>query len=121
MSFERDLSRFGDRAADEIDKACRKITLETFRGVILKTPVDTGRARGAWGIGADPADRLDPSGGAAVADVVQALRPGVFRNGGEMVLSNNLPYIGRLEYGYSQQAPGGMVRLTLTEIVSKYR
>jgi hypothetical protein len=30
-------------------------------------------------------------------------------------LTNNLPYGERLEYGYSKQAPSGMVRITLAE------
>ena len=32
--------------------------------------------------------------------------------GGVEYITNNLPYAERLEYGYSQQAPAGMVRVT---------
>lgn len=36
--------------------------------------------------------------------------------GGEVWIVNNLPYAGKLECGYSQQAPGGMVRVTLANL-----
>lgn len=35
-------------------------------------------------------------------------------------LSNNLPYIERLEYGYSKQTPAGMVRLSIEEVKRHY-
>jgi len=124
MSFTVDLGKFVDKAKENADKACRRIALEVFRGVILKTPVDTGRARGNWQIGMSFAtgtlERDDKGGNAALGDVLQALRPGVFANGGTLVLTNNLPYIGKLEHGSSMQAPSGMVKLTIAEIVAKY-
>lgn len=124
MSFSSDLTRFMSKAQVEADKACRKIALEVFRGVILKTPVDTGRARGNWQIGvavvSGTLERDDKNGSAALGDVVQALRPGVFDKEGQLVLTNNLPYIRNLEFGSSSQSPQGMVRLSIAEIVAKY-
>jgi hypothetical protein len=38
-----------------------------------------------------------------------------FKAGDTIYLTNNLPYIRRLEEGYSQQAPAGMVALTVQE------
>ncbi|VEB42983.1 Uncharacterised protein [Chromobacterium violaceum] len=35
-------------------------------------------------------------------------------------LVNPMPYAVKLEYGWSKQAPAGMVRLTLAEISSHY-
>ncbi|WP_430444814.1 MAG: hypothetical protein ACQZ2J_27480 [Pseudomonas piscis] len=75
-----------------------------------------GRFRGNWQFSIDtPAegvlDQIDPSGNVTVAVLrtqVQSLTAGQ-----TAYIVNNLPYAVPLEYGHSQQAPGGMVRITL--------
>jgi len=98
----------------------KKICFLLLTGVIYKTPVDTGRARGNWqsSIGQPLASQspiLDKTGNiafAAGAAVLAQLRP--FQT---FWLSNNLPYIERLEDGWSKrQAPNGFVGLTLAHI-----
>jgi hypothetical protein len=37
----------------------------------------------------------------------------------ETTISNDVPYIGVLEYGSSDQAPNGMIRITLEEVPAK--
>jgi hypothetical protein len=39
---------------------------------------------------------------------------------GTVSIANNVPYIGVLEFGSSKQAPGGMVRVTISEIQSQF-
>ena len=92
--------------------------------MIMKSPVDTGRFKGNWqcgvgGINAAGSDRKDttPLGkydnlGASLATEValKGWKPGQTIN-----LTNSLPYAIRLEYGWSKQSPGGMVRLTVNE------
>jgi hypothetical protein len=76
-----------------------------------------GRFRGNWQFSIDtPAegvlDQVDPSGNVTIAVLraqVQALTIGQ-----TAYIVNNLPYAVPLEYGHSKQAPGGMVRVTLT-------
>lgn len=126
MSFAVDLERFADGAKKSLDAKCREITLHLFRGVILKTPVDSGRLRGSWGVGVTPTpgpqDGMDKTGSQALGRVVAALRPGVFAQGGVMTLMTNLPYAYRIEFdGWSHtKAPAGMARLALAETVAKY-
>jgi hypothetical protein len=101
----------------------RKSTLDVFRAVVLKTPVDTGRAKGNWQVSHGAPDtslteRKDttPLGkiGAEMAAVVQ--KADVLPVGGVNYLSNSLPYIVRLEHGWSKaQAPAGMVRISALE------
>ncbi|POA52127.1 MULTISPECIES: hypothetical protein [unclassified Pseudomonas] len=75
-----------------------------------------GRFRGNWQFSIDtPAegvlDQIDPSGNVTIAVLrtqVQSLTAGQ-----TAYIVNNLPYAIPLEYGHSQQAPGGMVRITL--------
>lgn len=100
------------------DRIVRTATLELFSGVIRSTPVDTGRARGNWQTSVSApkdgqSERLDPSGGAALAEVNASTPPGA---GQVTYLANNLPYIERLEYGHSKQAPNGMVRINMDRV-----
>jgi len=119
-SFALDVSKWCGKSLDRIDIVSRKIALEMFRRVILRTPVDTGRARGNWQttIGA-PAigtvDAKDPSGCAAIAKATAVGLTWRARTGASILLTNNLPYIERLEHGYSKQAPSGMVAITVAE------
>ena len=77
------------------------------------TPIDTGLARANWdgGIGAIPSNAPAGSPGAAVARVDAAVLTA--KAGDVVYLSNTAPYIRRLEYGWSKQAPTGMIRLAL--------
>ena len=50
------------------------------------------------------------------AACVTAIAPAKF--GATIYLVNNLPYAVRLEYGWSKQAPAGMVRITAAEFQS---
>ena len=118
--FGAQLKKFEDTSLDKVTTVTRAIALEVFRRVILKTPVDTGRARGNWQCtisvpASSVADVEDKGGGKAIAqaaDEVMGWEPEKV----VIFLTNNLPYIHRLEDGYSQQAPAGMVAVTLAEL-----
>lgn len=120
-SFASDLSKFETKTLGKLDAAVRKIALEMFSRVILKSPVDTGRFRGNWqvAIGAAPTGtlELDDKTGQASIGAVQAASLGL-KAGDVIYLANNLPYAQRLEDGHSQQAPAGMVGLTVQEFQS---
>jgi len=66
---------------------------ETLVTVRSRTPIDTGNARSRW----------------------ERFPPGLSSFGTEQVIGNDAPYIVRLEYGYSRQAPEGMARITAAE------
>ena len=119
-----DLQNFADKIMpNDHAKFCRAIALTVLQGIVNKTPVRTGLARGNWQVSGGtppggPITRLDPSGGAVIssgASAIQAIQP----LKSVIWVSNSLPYIERLENGYSQQAPSGMVLLTLEEIKAK--
>jgi hypothetical protein len=123
MSFAADLSRFQIKTEKQLKTVIRKITMEAFRGVVLRTPVDTGRARANWSPSIGSAstatsDNTDKSGSGAIATAQKSVFD--WNCTGSIFLCNNLPYIGALEYGHSQQAPGGMVRLTVSDISAHY-
>jgi hypothetical protein len=117
-NFQLDIQRFVDKAKGNVDLVVRKVALDVFRRVILKSPVDTGRFRGNWqvAINSVPPGTLattDKSGGATISRV-SSVALGA-KAGQVIYLVNNLPYARALEYGWSKQAPAGMVRLTVQE------
>tara|TARA_R110000787_G_scaffold6179_10_gene21989 strand:+ start:229 stop:633 length:405 start_codon:yes stop_codon:yes gene_type:complete len=120
-SFEADVNKFQRKTVGKMDQIVRKVALELFTRIIYKTPVDTGRARANWqvSIGTPAAGTVeidDKSGNATVSQATA--KSAGFKAGDTIYLANNLPYIRRLEEGYSQQAPAGMVALTVQEFAA---
>ena len=115
-SFADQLRMFEAKTLEKMGRAARKVSLDAFSEVIRMSPVDSGRFRGNWqpAIGSVPSgtvELLDPSGNIVIANVrgvVAGMQPGDV-----VYMANNLPYAQRLEDGWSQQAPAGMVRLTV--------
>lgn len=75
-----------------------------------------GRFRGNWmfSIGSPDnttTDEVDPSGRKSTARIVDGAIE--FKAGDTAYITNSLPYAIPLEFGHSQQAPGGMVRITV--------
>ena len=117
VSWESDWKKIEQKIDRTLNQGIRATLFEVSTAIIKDTPADTGRARGNWqasiGRGATGEVSVDSvrSGEAkAIADVDQTVRVAV---GDLYYLTNNLPYIERLEYGWSKQAPGGMVRKNL--------
>lgn len=121
FSFSDDLKKFAEKADPGV--VVRKVALDVFGRVILRTPVDTGRARANWQttIGAPAGEELDtvnkipvgvPGGS---ADLERALIIDQHKGDESIFLTNNLPYIEVLENGSSGQSPAGMVKVTLAE------
>ncbi len=133
MTFALDLNKAIEKAKDKADLAVRKITIELFSNVILKSPVgnpDTwkypvegyvgGRFRANWNCSIGSPDRstseeTDKSGSAAIGRVRSEVTKYTL-DGRSIYLANSLPYAERLENGWSNQAPQGMVRLSIIEI-----
>lgn len=118
------MAEYSKHALDsEINKEIRALALNILSGVTLSTPVDTGRARGNWQVGITHAETgtLDTSdkGGALT------IRVGASKIGGAktipypaIYISNNLPYIGRLNQGSSTQAPKFFVESAIKRAVN---
>lgn len=114
--FSLDISKFVEKAKGRIDTVVRKITLDVFSSVINMSPVDTGRFRGNWisyigSYKSEIIDAFDKTGSETINKVTQVINQS--KSGGFVYLVNSLPYAQRLEYGYSNQAANGMVRVTL--------
>lgn len=115
-SFALDLAKFAEQAQEAIDETLQEVVIELGNSLIRMSPVDTGRFRGNWqfSIGTPASGSLDvndPSGNETSARIVGDSI--LFKAGETAYIVNNLPYAIPLEYGHSDQAPGGMVRITL--------
>ncbi|QDP67051.1 MAG: hypothetical protein Unbinned4497contig1000_25 [Prokaryotic dsDNA virus sp.] len=110
---------------EKIEDAIQVIAMDSLRGVVLKSPVDTGRFRGNWIVSVDSPNltetqQTDVNGSATINKGMAAVEAFDINNS-RIYIQNNLPYGNRLENGWSKQAPNGMVALTLSEISAKYR
>ena len=117
MSFALDVSKFVEKAKKNPETVMRQVSIKLFSAIIKASPVDTGRFRMNWmASGGTPAfgvtDATDKSGNIAIGNATSfVLKAADWR---EFTLTNNLPYAQRLEYGWSQQAPAGMVRTNVS-------
>lgn len=133
-SFALQLRQFAEQTKEDFAEFQQVVTLSIASGVIEMSPVGDptywqnpappgyvgGRFRGNWqfSTGSPPAGELadiDPGGTKTLARI----RAGVlqFAPGEVGYIANNLPYGQRLEYeGWSNQAPAGMVRVTMARI-----
>jgi len=102
--FMAAFDRWVAKTEQSAEQAFRALVLDIFRSIQIRTPVDTGRARGNWQV--------------------------EFNGAQEATIYNNSPYISKLEFGgygdgpkttggYSRQAPRGFVRVTLSEFERK--
>jgi len=110
-----------ETSVEKAELALKAISMELFKKVIMRTPVKTGRARGNWNVSIGyPREYTlkgeDKSGGATVTKMAERIDKKA-ELGKSIYLTNNLPYIQKLEYGSSKQHNGeGMVRISLQEI-----
>lgn len=116
-AFKQDLKAFVNRAQGNAEIVIRKIALSVLAALVRKSPVDTGRFRGNWFVQEDVSsqqtDGTDKGGGGTIE--VGAVKIASFKVGEKLYILNHLPYSIDLEYGGSQQAPNGMVRITVAE------
>lgn len=132
--FKSDLAKFIKKAGANAEQVVRKVALDLDKSLVLKTPVDTGRARANWQVAFNSPDissviSNDKSGSKTLSTAQKQLE--MFKLGQKVFITNSLPYIGVLEYGqygtgpgatdkttrdgYSIQAPYGMRDLTVAE------
>lgn len=123
--FDKALRRYIKRLPEDLVLPfTKKVALDAFTRIVHRTPVDTGRARANWQISpGSPSLRDDaaanPDASSAVTNQVGELaRAKPFET---IWISNNLPYIEALEDGWSQQAPSGMVAITVREILEAFK
>jgi hypothetical protein len=116
--FAAQIAEFCAKAKGNADLVVRKVALEMFSRVIQKSPVDEGRFKSSWvvainSIPTDDPGTIDKSGAPSFARVNAAVAQ--LSAGTIITMCSNLSYSRRLEYGWSKQAPSGVVRITVVE------
>lgn len=125
MSFSSNIKKFAEKGKIGYNDAVNNSLQRISRSIIFMTPVDEGRARGNWfaSLSSYPSAASDSK--TVNMSQVQAVTENAA--GKVFYLTNNLPYIGKLEYGlypnpsggnktingFSRQAPKGMVRISI--------
>jgi len=123
-SFTATIRKFAGDCEKKQDQFVRKICLDLTSQVVLGTPVDTGRARANWQASINQPtsgtlEKTDKGGGSTVTTASNTIKQAT---GNIFYLTNNLPYIYRLEFeGWSKQAPHGWVRAAVTRVARAIR
>lgn len=124
--FSKSLQSLYDYVNGSIEKVIRKACIDLYRSIVERTPVDTGRAKANWQISTSDSDyvRGDVDGFSfneiktIVEDEISDFRFEL--HDGVVIIYNNLEYIEALENGSSQQAPAGMVSVSLVEFTNHF-
>ena len=111
-----------DDLEDMVNQEVRALSLNLLIGLVKTTPVDTGRAKGNWFV--SPSRKSNRTieqfrksrqaisqGTATIHSVINEKFPNI-------TLSNNLPYIERLNDGHSKQAPKKFIETEITRVVN---
>lgn len=101
----------------------KKVGLAVDQAVVTGTPIDTGTARSNWLASlvtprSDVIGSYAPGNPGGVTNAALSQAAGVIglrKTGQDIVISNNVPYIGKLNAGSSQQAPAGFVESAVQE------
>jgi hypothetical protein len=130
LDLDKDFNLIVAKIEEDIQKGIKQIALDTFNGIIEKSPVDTGYSRASWNISINEPDTTIPS--KPSSGTLPAPKGDVPNLKGlpDIYITNALDYTLVLEAGRKEdsngimrgsiQAPYGMVSVTLAEIEEKY-
>lgn len=135
MGFSLDLSNAVKNIKKDKERVIRGSLFSISSMIIKSTPVGNpslwapeslpapagytgGSLRGAWNASVSTPDRnksgqIDKNGASTAANAAKTINS--FNVGQKFYLTNPLPYAQRVEFGWSQQAPQGMVRLAVKQ------
>ena len=123
-SFNRALSQFAKKTEIAPGTVAQKATLEAFKGVVERTPVDTGYARANWNVSEGSPDWSTLPGPFEDQNYQTPPPPSIFLRTKfpTFYVSNAVDYIIELENGHSKQmGKGYMVQRTLVKLESEIR
>lgn len=122
MAYEGEIRAIVTGLTRVTEKVITRLSFNVTANLIEDTPVDTGWARANWvpsiGVSYDspavaPSDPGQVSGQAAAQQAAVAGLTGYKLRRGRVFISNNVPYIRRLNDGSSKQAPRGFVQAAI--------
>lgn len=107
------------------ERAVKTVTLDVHANLVETTPVDTGWARANWvpRVGQPANEPVGSPGSSGVSAARAAAQNGITQvlgyviQKGSVFVTNNVPYIERLNDGHSQQEPAGFVQRAIRKAV----
>lgn len=113
MGFADEIKSFERTVVTSSESVIEKIFIKASNHIIDKTPVLSGLARSNWFTKIDGYSTKKTDDTRAKLKRKKEAREIAkrFKLGSYITLTNNLPYIERLENGWSKQAPVGMVKV----------
>lgn len=117
-NFNRQLKKVADKLdKEEGEKFLKELALALLEEVIPATPVDQGRARAGWlpaarRLGA-PTSGSKPIAGKAEGTISISKK--------KIIIVNSVPYIVRLEFGWSPQNTRGILRPAIRKLTRTLR
>jgi len=124
--FAKSLDKLSDYVTGSVEQVIRKACIDLYRMIVERTPVDTGRAKANWQISTTDSDSaLDEKNGFSFNEIKSIVEAEIsdFKfelYDDQVIIYNNLEYIGGLENGTSAQAPYGMVSVSLVEFTDHF-
>jgi hypothetical protein len=124
-----DLSQIATILGLDVATVTRRVALDLHKKIVIKTPVDTGRARASWTLNPGEPDRtIAPEGTeltpeAATQQALQQQAKVANTKPYEAIfVSNSVEYIVPLEEGHSPQSPPhAMVAGSLAEVEAELK
>lgn len=124
------LEKYAKVQKKHIKDVRRVFTFMLYDNIVMRTPVDTGRARGNWNVSTGTEDSSTSE--RTTPKFTNFKQIPEAEGDQSYFITNNLPYIKKLEYGgypkhpkngsgktvngYSRQAPNGMVGVTVAGV-----
>lgn len=105
-----------------VPKCMRFFMVRFYRECTLSTPVDTGRARWGWNCSISTPDLTIPPEGQYTLDTQRASNTftiSAIFDKNILYISNAVHYVGRLNEGWSKQAPARFVELAFENSYEK--
>lgn len=120
-----DRQRIAQAIEATVAKTCIRLAVNAHAELVERTPRDTGWAKANWipsltapavGVAGDPKGISTAESEAGLAAIL------AFKlEDGAIFVSNNVPYIQRLDAGSSTQAPAGFVRQAIDKALADER
>ena len=113
MSLSSDLKKFAQLTKAKQERVVKSSFIQLGNEMEFKSPVKSGRFKDNWIGAVGSVNTMTTDSNRNAVGALSTMLSG-FRICDNYVLyyTNSLPYAQALEYGHSEQAPGGMVRLT---------
>lgn len=111
-SLQSQLAEFARNSEIDVETVVKKSLFRVFSSAESMSPVDKGHFKRSWmaAFGSPDLDVNNTSSGDSISRL--EMKMGTFRIGEIFYFTNNQPYALPLEYGLSEQASSGMVRVS---------